>query len=126
MRGGIRAWRHIELKAQIAHVDRLHLAGGIVVEVVGNARYLCLNGSSIHEEVVRVSHQFMLLVGMVPITALNDMTGFVIFRHIARIPILHIDDEGVARHLLHTIAIQIPTLLHVSSTLAPTEVRENS
>ena len=44
MRGGIRAWRHIELKAQIAHVDRLHLAGGIVVEVVGNARYLCLNG----------------------------------------------------------------------------------
>ena len=87
----------IYLKAQILTVGHLHLMGGIVVYVERNACKLSGDGSAVLEEVVRYSHQLMLLVGIVPVTALYGQTTiFAIILRESYVAVLRIYDEIAA------------------------------
>ena len=66
----------------------------------------------------------MFPVGTVPVAALHDMTTLIVFRLVAHVAVAHVDDDLIARHLLHTVTIQIPALPHTTKALTCILLRE--
>ena len=113
-----RTWRCIELETQITGICQLHRTAVIGIDIEFNTRVLSGYGLSVMVIIVGESHQLVLLISIVPETALDDLAVFLILRHIAQIAVLHIDDEGIARLGFLAVAIQVPTRLHPAQGLA--------
>ena len=115
MSGNRLASRDIDLGTQILGRKPIHSMGSIVIEIEFQTSILSDYWLAIQVGVVGDSHQFLLLVGIVPQTAFDDLsadTWHVIFNGLVTdIAIPDINDEVITRHLFHAVLIEPPCLL---------------
>ena len=116
-------WYLIESNLKLIY--RNHLASLRIKLIELNTRVLCASGPTIRINIVGHSNQLALLVGIVPVTQLDNVAFVVVLSHIAHIAILHVYYHIVARNLLHTVTIHLPTITHVAKELAHIRTRQH-